>query len=804
MRLPPYLHEVWSRPAVQRAIARGRQAAARVGQRVTPVLRRVPRRYVAMVAAALLAVILGVIADVILSSPGAREIRTLGNLPVATVVLDRRDEPAFTIFEERRYDVPLDRISPQLIQAVLAIEDQRFHRHGGLDLWRIAGSMWANLWSGSLEQGGSTITQQLAKLSFLTPEKTFRRKLQEAYLALRIEQEYTKDEILEIYLNKVYLGGGFHGVEAAARGYFGTSAADLDLPEAALLAGLIQRPSAYTPTRHLDRAIARRAVVLDQMAVAGMIDDQTAKALAQTGVTIADGFEHERTGAYFKQMVTRELVDRFGWDTVSRGGLRVFTSYDPVAQAAAEHALTRGLAAIEKRGGFRHPARGGVVAPAQQGDESPDYLQGALVALDPSSGEVRALVGGRDFDESQFDRVTQAHRQSGSAFKPFVYATALEQGYSPATLVTALNTPIATPEGPWLPADGHATGSDAMTIRTALRTSSNRAAAQLLQTVGVTSAVTYAQRVGLDAPAVPSLVLGTGDVTLLALTSAYAVFANGGLLHEPFVIRRIEDAEGTVLFEHRRASDRVLSEVTAFQITAMLADVIDRGTGWQARQAGFRQPAAGKTGTTNEYRDAWFVGYTPDLVAGAWVGFDRPRTIVPGGYASELAVPIWGAFMHEATAGAKGRAFARPRGVTAVEICADSGLLPGSACRRARRTTDDGESSERSTVTVEYFRAGTEPTEECPLHEQTWYGRVVTSTLDPSEFPASSTVGALRLPSPRPAATGDPERAAAADAPQPTSAEPERRRGFWGRVFGGLRGGDDRNNDRDQADERRR
>jgi 1A family penicillin-binding protein len=804
MRLPPTLHEALSWPTLQSRLAHGRQAAARVWRRVSPVVRRVPRRYVTTGAAALLAVISVVIGDVILSSPGAREIRTLANLPVATVVLDRRDAPAFTIFEERRYDVPLERVSPQLIQAVLAIEDQRFHRHGGLDLWRIAGSMWANLWSGSLEQGGSTITQQLAKLSFLTPEKTFRRKLQEAYLALRIEQVYTKEEILEIYLNKVYLGSGFHGVEAAARGYFGTSAADLDLPEAALLAGLIQRPSAYTPTRHLDRAVARRAVVLEQMALADMIDEQTAKAVAAAPVRITDGFEHEKTGAYFRQMVTRELVDRFGWDTVSRGGLRVFTSYDPIAQAAAERALDEGLASIEKRRGFRHPARGAVIARAQPDDESPDYLQGALVALDPSSGEVRALVGGRNFDESQFDRVTQAHRQSGSAFKPFVYATALEQGYSPATLITALNTPIATPEGPWLPDDGHAAGSEAVTLRAALRTSSNRAAAHLLQTVGVTPAVAYARRVGLDAPAVPSLVLGTGDVTLLALTSAYAVFANGGTLHEPFVIRRVEDAGGTVLFEHRRASDRVLSEITAFQITAMLADVIDRGTGWQARQAGFRQPAAGKTGTTNEYRDAWFVGYTPDLVAGAWVGFDRPRTIVPGGYASELAVPIWGAFMQEATAGAKGRAFARPRGVTAVEICAESGLLPGSACRRARRAAGDGESPERSTVTVEYFRAGTEPTEECPLHERTWYGRVVTSTLDPSDFPASSTVGALRMPSPRPAMQGEPEPAPAAELPQATPDAPERKRGFWGRIFGGLRGNGDRNNDRNPDDGRRR
>lgn len=624
MRLPPSLHEALSRPAVKRWLDYGRQSGERAWRRATPWLRRVKGRHVAMAASVLLALLLVVIADVVVGSPSTREIRAMGDLPVATVVHDQDDAYAFTIFEERRHEMPLDRVSPHLIQAVLAIEDQRFFRHHGLDIRRIAGSVWANIWSASLEQGASTITQQLAKLSFLTPEKTWRRKLKEAYLALRVEQIYSKEEILEIYLNKIYFGDGLHGVDAAARGYFGRSAADLELPEATMLAGLIQRPSAYTPTRHPDRARARQAVVINQMVAAGMIDRETAETLAQTPVKLADG-GHEQTGAYFKQAVTRELVDRFGWDLVSRGGLRVFTSYDPVAQAAAEDALDRGLAAIEARRTFRHKTRSDLAAETRQGDESPDYLQGAIVALVPSTGAIRVLVGGRDYRDSQFDRVTQARRQSGSAFKPFVYAAALEQGHSPATLITGLNTPIATPEGPWLPDDGHATGATAMTFRTALRTSNNRAAAQVLQTVGVDPAVSYVKRLGLDAPAVPSMVLGTGDVTLLDLTTAYAVFANGGLLPAPFLIRRVEDAGGTVLFTHESASTRVVSEATAFQITGMLADVIDRGTGWQARQAGFRHPAAGKTGTTDEYRDAWFVGYTPDLVAGP--GWD---SIAPG------------------------------------------------------------------------------------------------------------------------------------------------------------------------------
>ena len=519
-------------------------------------------------------------------------------------------------------------------------------------------------------------------------------------------------------------------------------------------------------------------------------------------MTLTNGFKHEQIGSYFKQQVTRELVDRFGWDTVARGGLKVFTSYDPVAQRAAETSLAAGLSAIEKRRTFKHPPRDKVAA--RTDNESPDYLQGALVALDPSSGEIRALVGGRSFGESQFDRVTQAHRQSGSAFKPFVYAAALEQGYSPATMVTGLDKPIWTPEGMWLPDDGHDVDAQALTIRTALRTSSNRAAAQLLQTIGVSNAVDHARRLGLEAPAVPSMVLGTGDVTLLSLTRAFAVFANGGLLQEPWMIRRVEDADGRQLLANHGKSSRVISEQTAFQLTSMLADVVDRGTAWQARNVGFRLPAAGKTGTTNEYRDAWFVGYTPDLVAGVWVGFDRPRTIVPGGYASELAVPIWGTFMRDATAGSKSRPFTRPQGLVGVEICQDSGLLPVGACYRARRVTRDGETREASTVAYEYFRRGTEPTGSCPIHDYSWWGNVRTAMFDPSDFPRSSTVGALVRPALRTAASDAPEQpvadARAVEPPKPAE-RPRERRGFWSRIFGR---GDGENKDQERNDDRRR
>jgi penicillin-binding protein 1A len=734
--------------------------------------------------------------DVLAGTPSPSEIRGLAQMPLATIVFDRHDRPAFTVFEERRFDVTLDRVSPHMVQAVLAIEDQRFYDHYGIDPWRIGGAALANLRSIEWAQGGSTITQQLARLSFLTREKSLRRKAKEAFLALRIERQFTKDQILELYLNKVYLGAGLYGVEAAARGYFGKPAADLAPAEAALLAGLIQAPSAYAPTSHLDRAVARRGVVLEQMAQAGFLDEVEAASLARSPVTLVDGFEHERVGAYFKQAVTRELVDRFGWDLVAKGGLRVYTTFDPAAQAAAEAAVASGLDAIERRAGFRHPTRGEPAAGGAEG--APGYLQGALVALDPTTGEVRALVGGRDYDESQFDRVTQAWRQPGSAFKPFVYAAALEMGYTPATLITGLDEPMDTPEGAWVPEDGHSDAS-AMTVRAALRTSSNRAAVQVLRAVGIPRAVTYSGRLGVLAPPVPSLVLGSGDVTLLSMTTAYGAFANGGWRRSPVLVRRVEDADGAVLLTAEPESERVVSEETAFIMAQLLADVLDRGTGYAARQAGFRLPAAGKTGTTNEYKDAWFVGFTPDLVAGVWVGFDQPQRIMANGYASQLAAPIWGRFMRAATGSASNDWIERPDDVVAVEICRESGLLPGAGCSRVARVDETGATGWKSAIGVEYFQRGTVPEERCPIHGWTSFvGSFRALAEGHPDLPARSAIPSLSVIGPgdpiaalaRPGRTADTGPADADQAGTEEKVEGEKKKGFWSRFLGVFKGGD--------------
>lgn len=631
--------------------------------------------------------------------PGPGGIRSAADMPVSTLVYDLRDRPVFSIFKEHRTTVELKDISPHMIRAVLAVEDERFYQHHGIDVWRIGGAAISNLRQWRLAQGGSTITQQLARKTFLNDNKTPWRKAREMVLAVRLEWAFSKDDILEMYLNRIYFGRGFHGIEAAAQGYFGKKALALTLDEAALLAGLIQAPSAYAPPSNLDRALARRVVVLKRMQAVGAITEQDATQAAKAKVQLRRELGQPRFGEYFRNRVAQDLVEKFGEDRVWNGGLRVYTTINPVLQRAAERALTAGLTQIERRKGFSGPTL-----------ESPDavvgghtaYLQGAFVAIDPRNGHVRALVGGRDFDDSTFDRVVDARRQAGSAYKPFVFAAAIEAGAGPATLVRGLNNTVRVSGGVWRPGEAHGGDDDVMTMREALRTSNNRAAVQVLNLVGIPAAVTGATRLGLAAPpAVPSLVLGSGEVSLLSMTSAYGAFANRGVVHPPVFIRRVETSEGEVLFEDTSEPQRALSSATAFMMAEMLADVIDRGTGNRARQDGFVLPAGGKTGTTNDYKDAWFVGFTPTLVAGVWAGFDQPRPVAPNGYATGLVVPIWARFMREATTGAPGTWVEQPDTVGQAEVCLRSGLKPMSGCAE---------------VGLEYFHLGDEPEEWCEMH----------------------------------------------------------------------------------------
>jgi penicillin-binding protein 1A len=565
--------------------------------------------------------------------PTRATLRGIGDMAQSTTIFDAKDRPAFTIFKEQRIEVPLEKISPNLIKAVISVEDQRFYDHSGIDAVRVGGAALRNLQAGRRAQGGSTITQQLARLNYLSRDKSYRRKLKEVILAAYLENLYSKNEILSSISTRCILATACTESKPRHVGH-GKTSANLTVDEAALLAGLIQTPSAYAPTVNLDRAIARRAVVLQAMLSAGAIDQATADRAKVAPVKLANALEIKETfGLYFKEQIRQELVARFGWQRVYQGGLRVYTTMDADLQQAAEAMLEEGLTDIEQRSGFRHPPRGKQAG----GGDKPDYLQGALVAMRPSDGHVLVMVGGRDFEESRFNRAVQAKRQSGSAFKPFVYAAALEAGYSPASLITRLNDPVLTVQGGWLPEDEHS-AADAMTMRSALRMSSNRAAVQMLTSVGISKTAAYAEKLNMGTPAkVPSMALGSSDVTLISMTAAYGAFANGGTVRTPVLIRRVEDNEGQVLFRGEGESHQAVSEATAYLMSSMLTDVINAGTAYRARQGGFVLPAAGKTGTTNDYNDAWFVGYTPHIVTGVWVGFDRPKTIAAGGYAGELA-----------------------------------------------------------------------------------------------------------------------------------------------------------------------
>jgi 1A family penicillin-binding protein len=657
----------------------------------------------------------------------ASELTNLASRAQTTLVLDRKGKPAFAFYSEQRIDIEIDKVSRPMLDAIVAVEDRRFYSHFGLDPVRIVGAAWRNVRAGRIREGGSTITQQLARATQLSPVRTFERKLREAMIALRLEERYSKTQLLQEYLNTVYFGEGFYGVEAASRGYFGKSASALDSAEAALLAALVRSPSKDSPCASVERATARRNMVLRLMREQGRISDQDySVALGSAVPTSAHGRESmlrvstDGTGQYFQEEVRRQLVSLFGLQRVLRGGLRVYSTYDPALQAAAEQAISSRIAQIAKA---RQLARD---------------LQGSLVAIDPASGDVLALVGGRDFNESPFNRATQARRQAGSAFKPVIYAAALERGYAPGSLLRDLDAPIYPAEDDWWPSGEHERSE--YTLRRALKLSSNRVSAQLLQQVGVSTAVDYAHRLGIasDLPMVPSLALGTGEVTLLELTAAYGAFANRGLLASPRLITRVDDAEGVTIWTAAPAVTQAVRPSTAFLMSSMLADVVSSGTATGARAAGFTLPAGGKTGTTDDYADAWFVGYTPHLVAGVWFGLDRPAPIMTRGFGGVVAVPAWAHFMKLATRGDKPDWYEVPVDVERVAICRISGARASEGCRHqvmVPMEVLDASSSDLAysdsdllpvaplpttppepAVYEDYFPVGMVPPGICPLH----------------------------------------------------------------------------------------
>lgn len=736
--------------------------------------------------------------------------------PVITRVLDAEGNLMGELFVERRIVVPVQDVPPLLVRAFVAAEDQRFFEHSGIDFKGLIRAVIATLFEGR-RQGGSTITMQVAKTFFLADEaratswvERLRYKLKQGVLAYRLEKRLSKEQILYLYLNQIYLGHGAYGVGAASQTYFGKAVKDLELPEAALLAGLPQAPALYSPYNNPDRTRERRAYVISRMRQEGYISAPEAEAAQKAPlVTKLKSLDDLPAAAYYTEQVRQYLYEKYGADAVLKNGLTVYTSASMAFQRAAQQAVARGLRALDKRVGYRGPEdrltdatkreaflaeetrkTGGVVEvsppsdpilykalvtkvgpkdadvtvggtvqarlpieemvwarkpnPEVQSDDSPvkdattvlkpgdvilvsvrslppakpqrgskaptvatvsleqePEVQGAFLAMDPQTGAVRAMIGGLDFAHSQFNRAIQARRQPGSAFKPIVYSAALDhpKGFTPASIVVDSPFVEDTEELQWRPKNFDGRFHGPTTLREALTHSRNLVSIKLLDQIGVGYAVDHARLLGITAPLNRdlSLALGSSGLSLLELVRAYAVFASGGNRPEPLFVTRVLDRDGTVLEENQPVvTPGVISAESAFIMTNMLTGVVQDGTAQRVKALG--RPVAGKTGTTNDLVDAWFVGYTPDLVAGAWVGFDdTTRSLGSGETGSRAASPVWLDFMQEAVKGTPVRGFLpAPPGIVFARIDAKTGLLPGPA-------SDE--------VIYESFKQGTAPTD---------------------------------------------------------------------------------------------
>jgi penicillin-binding protein 1A len=581
-----------------------------------------------------------------------------------SVVYDRNGEELAKLFaDQNRTDRPLAEIPDSLRSAVIATEDARYYEHKGVDPIGIARALWVDIRTRSTAQGGSTITQQYVKNAFVTPEQTLERKLSEALLAYRIEKSMSKDRILELYLNTIYFGHGAYGVEAAAQAYFGKSVTELDLAESAMLAGVIKSPGRFSPYLDPQAAVDRRATVLRQMTDQGAITEAERAQASAAEFALAGLSSGDTLAPYFMEYIKAQLIEEFGAEAVFRGGIKVQTTLDMRMQRAAEEAIA---AALDR-----------------EGDPS-----AALVAIDPKTGEILAMVGGRDFASQQFNVAVQGQgRQPGSAFKPFVMVTALEGGATAEDAFEAGPGQFALANGQTWKVTGASGGrTGPMRLREAMEKSVNSVFAKLILDIGPSAVVDTAHELGIksDITPVPAIALGGHEqgVTPLEMASAYGTLAAGGNRAEPFSITSVTDANGKVLLENGASVSEVLEPAVAYLATDVLRGVISRGTG---TAAGIGRPAAGKTGTTQQYRDAWFVGYTPDLVAAVWVGYpesQREMTDVHGRKVTGGSFPaeIWAAFMRGALEGREALDFVRPKGLESAAVCRESGELSTEWC----------------------------------------------------------------------------------------------------------------------------
>ncbi|HOD53260.1 MAG TPA: PBP1A family penicillin-binding protein [Candidatus Cloacimonadota bacterium] len=602
---------------------------------------------------------------------------------------------------ENRKLTTFDNLPPHLISALLVIEDMNFYNHWGIDIYGLFRAIIVDIITWDFAQGGSTITQQLARNMFLNLDKQLPRKIKEAMLAVLIERNFTKEEILEIYFNKIYFGGGIYGIETAAYRYFGKTTKDLTIGEAALLVGMIQRPNYYSPVKKPDKSIQRRNFVLSKLYENGYLTSiQYENALNEKLTLNQHRFVTNSNSNYFIDYIRIRLERKYGTEQVFNGGLKIYTTLDNELQLFADSTLNEHLSSMELNRNYKEKYKD---FPPTVSNIKANYIQGGVFAIDPETGYVKVMIGGRNFRHSKFNRMTQAKRQAGSAFKPLLYTAAVEKGYTPATIIN--DAPVTfMKEGQvyWEPKNYEKNYYGNVTLRNALKKSMNVSAAKLIYDVGPQNVVKIAENFGLTTPIPPfmSLSVGSCEVIPYELISSFSIYASGGERVTPIFYTKVTDHKGKVLEENKPDKVKVLDPKVAWIMTDLMKTVVNHGTAFPIRSWGFTYPCAGKTGTTDDYRDAWFIGYTPKLVLGVWTGFDNNQPMGSGMTGATATLPVWipiakKAVYEQLKAGEDVDAdFVKPEGIVEANVSSVTGFLAKNSY---------------GPVIKEYFIKGTEP-----------------------------------------------------------------------------------------------
>ena len=667
----------------------------------------------------------------------AFDLNQLEQMESASVILDRNGKIFGQIYVENRDTVPYEQLPQDLINAVIAVEDAKFYQHHGYDLLGIIRAALKNFTAGHVRQGASTITQQLARNSFSLKEKTYRRKLLEIFLAQQIEDQFGKQKIMELYLNRIYFGGGLYGAEAAARGYFGKSAREMSLAECATLAGLIKSPNRLSPWTDRDNSREVRDYALDRMRDLGLISRERCAA-ARAQQIVVSSRQNAQGQSYAVDYIRQQVIAAVGWDRAKNEGFRIRTTINVDLQQAAEDSLRAHLEQVEQHPDYNHQTYAAYAASFRKakangtmGDQpAPEYLQGAVIGLDNATGDILVLVGGRDFEHNQYNRALQAHRPAGTAMLPFVYAAAFEKGMSPGSVVE--DSPLDNRAvmiggttgilGEWGPESAENRYEGAMTARQALVKSKNGATVRIGMDAGVDAVSHLCSAAGIRSPLrpYPATFLGSSEVTLAELALAYTIFPNDGWRpNAPHILERIEEKDGTLVWDGKQQSIRklVTKPETAYEVHSCLADALQSGTGKAAyTQFGLRKfPTAGKTGTAYDFTDALFAGYDSNFTCAVWAGFDKPQKIYRGAFGRELALPIWVDIMNAAATSYPPREIKRPENLKEIEICSRSGLLATDKCYDAIKTAN-GDTVQRRTTYTEIATPSQAPTELCNIH----------------------------------------------------------------------------------------